>query len=108
MPASSRARWIAFVVLDLGSTTPFSKRITEFSETIARSANCWRVHPRKARAARTLRGVGYHWKGIFYRGRGKTHLERTAGRPPQSDCGRVCELIQALRPGSPAAAVRHQ
>ncbi len=23
-------------------------------------------------------------------------------------CGRVCELIQALRPGSPAAAVRHQ
>jgi hypothetical protein len=44
----------------------------------------------------------------FHRGRGKTHLQRTAGQPPQSDCGRVCELIQALRPGSPAAAVRHQ
>jgi Asp-tRNA(Asn)/Glu-tRNA(Gln) amidotransferase A subunit family amidase len=41
-------------------------------------------------------------------GRGKTHLQRTAGRPPQSDCGRVRELIQVLRPGSPAAAVRHQ
>jgi hypothetical protein len=42
------------------------------------------------------------------RGRGKTHLQRTAGGPLQSDCGRVCALIQALRPGSPAAAVRHQ
>ena len=43
-----------------------------------------------------------------YRGRGKTHLQRTAGRRPQSDFGRICELIQAVRPGSPAAAVRHQ
>src|SRR6516162_10749341 len=34
----------------------------------------------------------------------KRILQRTAGQPPQSDCGRVCELIQALRPGSPAAA----
>ena len=32
------------------------------------------------------------------RDRGKTHLQRTVGRPPQSDRGRVCELIQALRP----------
>ena len=30
---------------------------------------------------------------IVGRGRGKTHLQRTAGGPPQSDCGRVCELI---------------
>src|SRR5262245_17408096 len=29
----------------------------------------------------------------------------TAGRPPQTDCVRVCELIQALRLGSPSAAV---
>jgi len=34
----------------------------------------------------------------FHRGRGKTHMQRTAGRPPQSECGRICELIQALRP----------
>jgi len=42
------------------------------------------------------------------RDRGKTRLQRTAGQSPQPDYGRVCELIQALRPGSPAAAVRHQ
>jgi hypothetical protein len=77
MPAASSARRIAFIVLDLESTTPCSKRATEFSETIARSANCCRVHPRKARAARTSRGVGiprgvwrlselYHQKGVFY------------------------------------------
>jgi hypothetical protein len=77
MPAASSACRIAFIVLDRGSTTPCSRRTTEFRETIARSANCWRVHPRKARAARTSRGVGiprgsrrlsapYHLKGIFY------------------------------------------
>jgi type I restriction enzyme R subunit len=39
---------------------------------------------------------------------GKTHLQSTASQHRQSDCGRVCELIQVLRPGSLAAAVRHQ
>lgn len=57
MPARSSARRIASMVLALGSTTACSKRITEFRDTIARSANLWRVHPRKARAARTSRGV---------------------------------------------------
>jgi hypothetical protein len=42
-------------------------------------------------------------RSALHRGRGKTHLQRTAGRPPQSDCIRVCELIQALTPGSPSS-----
>ena len=42
------------------------------------------------------------------RGRGKTRLQTTAGRPRQSDRLGVSELVQALRSGSPAAAVRHR
>jgi len=76
-PARSNARRIAATVLVRESTAPCSNRVTELRDMTARSANLWRVHPRRARAARTSRGVTiprgkpkpgncYHRMGFFY------------------------------------------
>lgn len=64
MPSRSKTRRMACDVLSLGSTTPCSKRITEFSASTALSANFWRVHPKNALAARASRGVSIVGTGI--------------------------------------------